>query len=112
MRLDGQRVRAGDQLVRGDEDQLSVRARGGRRDGGVREGGCVNRSICHTLAGHLGAVDVHHGTVVRRHGDVDAADSARVSDREVDARVGGNRASLGRARGQRRIDSGAAIADR
>ena len=112
MRFDGQRVRAGDQLVRGDEDQLSVGARGGRRDGGVREGRGVNRSVSHTLAGDLGAIDVHHGTVVRRHGDVHAADSARVSDRKVDTRVGGDGAGLGRARGQRRVESGATVADR
>ena len=112
MCFDGQRVRAGDQLVRGDEDQLSVGSRRGRRDRGGCECRRVNRSIAHALASHLVAVDVHHGTIVSRHGDVDAADGGGISDREVDSRVGGDGAGLGRARGQLRVEAGAAVADR
>ena len=112
MRFDGERVRASHQGRRGNEDNLSVGSRGGRGNGGVREGRSVNRSIAHALASDLGPVNVHHGTVVGRHGDVDSTDGGGVSDLEVHARVGGDGALLGRTRGQRRVESGAAVTDR
>ena len=74
MRFDGERVRAGDQGGRGNEDELSVGARCRCRDGGGREGGRVDSSVGHTLADDLSAVDVHDGTIVGRHGDVDTTD--------------------------------------
>ena len=112
MRFDGQCVRTGDQFVRGNENDLPVSSRRGRRDGGGRECRRVDTSLGHALANDLGTVHVHHGTIVSRHGHVDTANGGGISDPEVDARVGGDGASLGRARGQLRVDSGAAVADR
>ena len=112
VRFDGERIRACDQGGRGNEDELSVGSRRGRRNGRGREGGGVDSSVGHALADDLGAVDVHHGAVIGRHGDVDTTDGAGISNREVHACVGGDGAGLGRARGQRRVESGAAVADR
>ena len=111
MCLDGQGVGSSDELGRGDEDQLTIGARGGGRHGGRRVGSCGDGTIVHALAYNLGAVDVDHGAVVSRHGDVHAADGGGVSDREGGARVGGQRAGLGRAGLESGAQVGGAVAD-